>query len=200
MPSLLIVDDHLLFADVLALAIGGSSAHVQKATNGKAALALASKETFDLVLLDMNLPDMHGERVLTALVTEQPKLSVLVVTASKVDLVRMKSLGARGVIHKSSEMETMKHAIDTVLAGKCFFPEPVSSTSADQPECSVSPRQLEILRAMAGGLSNKSIAHALNISEGTVKQQVNRIFRALDVYSRVQCIQKAQQLGLDINT
>ena len=122
------------------------------------------------------------------------------VTASKVDLARMKSLGAQGVIHKSSEMETMKQAIDSVLSGESFFPEPVSSISADDSEYSVSPRQLEILRAMANGLSNKSIAHALNISEGTVKQQVNRIFRTLDVYSRVQCIQKAQQLGLDINT
>lgn len=193
--NILIVDDHLLFAEVLALALESEASSVVKATTGKAAYSIIEETALDLVLLDMNLPDTHGEVILVDIKEKFPHLRVIIVSADNLDNARIKTLGADGYINKTANIETMLSAIKNVIAGQEHF-ESRDIETPEQGGYSISPRQLEIVSAMARGQANKQIAHGLNISEGTVKQQINRIFRVLDVKNRTQCIRKAQQLGL----
>ncbi len=193
--KILIVDDHLLFADVLAIALTDSSKEIEKANSARAAYSALQDHSFDLILLDINLPDIHGEVVLEEIKRSHPELKVIVVSAAKVDTSRIISLGANGFINKNENIDTMLSAIERVVAGEDYYPL-AHLESLEETNYSITPRQMEIVSAMSEGLANKEIAHQLNISEGTVKQQVNRIFRVLDVKNRMQCIRKASQLGL----
>ena len=191
--KILIVDDHSLFADALAMALELHNFNIVKATTCAQALAIASESEFDLVLLDMNLRDSHGEVLLTTFKRNSPDWKVIVVSSVQVDCERIKSLGADGFVNKAESMPMMIKVIDSVLAGKSGFSH-IETLPAKPHE--ITPRQLEIIAAMSDGLANKEIAHILNISEGTVKQHVNSIFKTLDVKNRSQCLIKAAQLNL----
>lgn len=193
--KILIVDDHLLFADVLAIALTETCTQIEKANCAEAAYAALQDTLFDLVLLDLNLPDIHGEVVLGTIKQSQPSLKVIIVSAAKVDINRIRKLGANGFINKNQNIDSMLSAIERVAMGQDYYPA-AQLGSIEEATYSVTPRQMEIVRAMSEGYANKQIAHQLNISEGTVKQQINRIFRVLDVKNRTQCIRKAGELGL----
>ena len=193
--KILIVDDHLLFADVLAIALTETCTQIEKANCAEAAYTALQDTSFDLVLLDLNLPDIHGEVVLSTIKQSQPSLKVIIVSAAKVDINRIRKLGANGFINKSQNIDSMLSAIERVAMGQDYYPAGQLG-SIEEATYSVTPRQMEIVRAMSEGYANKQIAHQLNISEGTVKQQINRIFRVLDVKNRTQCIRKAGELGL----
>lgn len=193
--KILIVDDHLLFADVLAIALTETCTQIEKANCAEAAYTALQDTSFDLVLLDLNLPDIHGEVVLSTIKQSQPSLKVIIVSAAKVDINRIRKLGANGFINKNQNIDSMLSAIERVAMGQDYYPAGQLG-SIEEATYSVTPRQMEIVRAMSEGYANKQIAHQLNISEGTVKQQINRIFRVLDVKNRTQCIRKAGELGL----
>ncbi len=189
----LIVDDHSLFADALSLALEANGLSVCKATTGAQALERIAVEDFDLILLDLNLPDVHGEVLLSSIKQANRDCKVIAVSSVNADIARISSLGANGFISKAENIDTMLRAIRTVLAGGAHFDESAGQTSEDYL---LTPRQLDIVKAMCEGLANKKIAHSLNITEGTVKQQINRIFKVLDVENRTQCVRKAERLGL----
>lgn len=193
--KILIVDDHSLFADALALALESQGLSVTNAASGAQALEIAEKAEFDLVLLDMILPDVHGEVLLKSFKQDKPSWKVIVVSSVNVDRTRIASLGADGFINKAENISTMMEAINSVLVGNSYFDDRVEGIALPV-EYSLSPRQQTVAESMAQGLSNKQIAHNMNISEGTVKQQVNRIFKILDVKNRANCIRKLGQLDL----
>ena len=194
--NILIVDDHLLFADVLALALDKLSSQIDKTNCAEATYTALQNKQYDLVLLDINLPDIHGEVVLQKIKTTHPEMKVIVVSATRVDIDRIMHLGANGFINKSENIDTMISAIEHVGSGKDYYPTTYSNNQINKTNFSVTPRQIEIIQSMSEGLTNKQIAHQLNIGEGTVKQQINRIFRTLDVSNRTQCIIKAGELKL----
>lgn len=191
----LIVDDHSLFADALALALETNGLSVSKAPTGSKALELFEQVEFGLVLLDINLPDIHGEVLLKQIKQIKPNSKVIAVSSVSADSQRMSSLGADGFISKAENIDTMLKAIRLVLAGENYFCD-LADASTKPSDYALTPRQLDIVKSMCEGLPNKKIAHNLNITEGTVKQQINRVFKVLDVSNRTQCIRKAAQLGL----
>jgi len=192
--KILIVDDHSLFADALALVLENQGLAVINAATGARALELAKSESFDLVLLDMVLPDVHGEVLLKSFKQDKPSWKVIVVSSVNVDQTRIANLGADGFINKAESISAMKQAIDSVLSGRRHFDACIETVNSS--DYTLLPRQLAVAENMVQGLSNKQIAHNLNISEGTVKQQINRIFKILDVKNRANCIRKLVQLGL----
>lgn len=197
--KILIIDDHTLFADALAMALEGQGFSVSNASNGAQAFEITANGEFDLILLDMVLPDIHGEVLLKSFKQNKPSLKIIVVSSLNVDVTRISSLGADGFINKAESISSMMQAINAVLGGEPYF-----DGHADAADLSVkyslSPRQLAVAESMMQSLSNKQIAHNLNISEGTVKQQINRIFKTLDVKNRANCIRKLEQLGLVSST
>lgn len=192
--KILIVDDHSLFADALAMALESQGLSVTKAGSGAQALDFAKTAEFDLVLLDMILSDLHGEVLLKSFKKDKPHWKVIVVSSVNVDRTRIASLGADGFINKAESINTMMEAINSVLNGDHYFDGGVETVNSSA--YLLLPRQLAVAENMVQGLSNKQIAHNLNISEGTVKQQINRIFKTLDVKNRANCIRKLTQLGL----
>lgn len=184
----LIVDDHSLFADALALALDAHGILVTNAASGAQAIDIVKNTEFDLVLLDMILPDMHGEVLLKSFKLNKPKWKIIVVSSVNVDQSRIASLGADGFINKAESMSSMMQAINSVLGGERHFEAEVDDVNPAAFELSV--RQLAVVENMALGLSNKQIAHNLDMSEGAVKQHINRIFKVLDVKNRASCVRK----------
>jgi len=184
----LIVDDHSLFADAMALALEAQGILVTNASSGAQAIDIAKSSEFDLVLLDMILPDMHGEVLLKSFKSNKPTWKIIVVSSVNVNQTRIASLGADGFINKAESMGSMMQAINSVLNGDCYFGAEVDDVNP--AEFKLTARQLAVVENMALGLSNKQIAHNLDISEGAIKQHINRIFKILDVKNRASCIRK----------
>jgi len=209
---ILIVDDHTLFRESLTLLLKEHLPEVRliEASTGTDALqAVALYEDFDLILLDLLLPGQGGLELLPQLREAVPTTPVMVLSGTEDQTAAMAALdrGAVGYVHKSAGSQEMRNALDLVLQGEVYAPlamlatqesalSPAPSASAAPIPCGVTPRQLDVLRLLAQGLPNKSIARALDLSEATVKLHVSAILRALGTRNRTEAVLKATQQGL----
>lgn len=193
--KILIVDDHVMFAESLAMALESKGMSVVKVSDGATALEIVKLQQFGLVLLDINLPDVHGEVLLKSLKNDNAKRKVIIVSAVNVNKKRIVKLGADGFIHKANNIEAIFNGIEVVLAGESHF-EGSDNFDKSFDSSLLSSRQAQILQAMSEGLTNKMIGLKFHISEGTVKQHMNTIFKLLGVKNRAECLHKARQVGL----
>lgn len=192
--SLLLVDDHRIFLDGLSLALAPLCADLQIETAESAAAAQAclQQQDFDLILLDLRLPDMPGLELLQRWQQQGCLTPVAILSASDSTLDAQAALnaGALGFIPKSSNSDELRRAVTRVLLGETL---PAPETGEPNP---LTPRQMEILRLLAEGLPNKSIGRQLGVSEDTVKTHLKTLFQALDVHTRTACVSVARQRGL----
>lgn len=212
--TVLIADDHELFRDGLKLVLQNLAPGTRCLTAGdhREALDIAqSTPDLDLVLLDIRMPGLPWEEALRTLHTDLPKVPVIILSAlvdRPLITTAMRS-GARGFIPKSSSSSVMIHAVNLVLSGGHYIPPLVLEDDAQpanvevSPEAaaaaaaaSLTPRQMDVLRLVAKGLSNRDIAHALDLSEGTVKLHVTAILKALSVPNRTSAVIAAARMGL----
>jgi DNA-binding NarL/FixJ family response regulator len=202
--KLLIVDDHALVREGLAAVLRhiGPEAETLTAGDGAEALEIAERVTdLDAVILDLAMPGMDGAAVLEAFARERADLPVIVLSASEKasDVRRVMALGALGYIPKSASHHTLLSAIEMVLAGEIYVPPLMLSeegAALSPAPHKLTPRQLDVLRCMCRGLSNKAIAIDLNMSEKTVKAHVTGILRTLGATNRVQAISIARDTAL----
>lgn len=203
---ILVVDDHPLYRDALGRLLpqifAGASV-VQAADWSGAREHLTSEPPFDLVLLDLDMPDAHGRQALAALRQDFPALKVVVVSASEdaVDVQRCLADGARGFIPKSARTDVLAAALRLVNEGGTYLPPlllaaPSRPTAAANPLPPLTAREREILELVCVGLSNKAIAKALQIAEPTVRAHLSSVFRALQVINRTQAARVAREHGL----
>ena len=165
---------------------------------------LAEKSDWDLVLLDLNMPGAHGFSGLVLLRGQYPQIPVVMVSAQEEAAVmsRSREFGASGFIPKSSSLEQIQQAVQTVLDGDDWWPEqPDEDTAMTEEEkaasaglASLTPQQFRVLTMVCDGLLNKQIAYDLNVSEATVKAHVTAIFRKLNVRTRTQAALLLQQM------
>jgi len=194
----LIADDHPLFRAALrqALSAVASDADIVEAeslTNAKT--ELAASPDFDLVLLDLGLPDSEGFTGLMALRHEYPTVGVAIVSAQE-DVVVMRqaiALGAVAYIPKSESLPAIVEAIRTALNGHTWLPKSAKELITNPAEtklaervASLSPQQYRVLCMVADGKLNKQIASDLEIQETTIKQHVSAILRKLGLINRTQ--------------
>jgi DNA-binding NarL/FixJ family response regulator len=191
MTHILIIDDHPLFLagvkQILKHSLPGVV--ITSCTTFNEALTLSLDTRFDIVLLDLNLPDKHGIEALKSLLHHTPDRPVAILTASeeKQDLEQAIKSGAKGYIPKTTSPDKITPIIQQIIDGHCYFPELNEATSNSLADAyDLTARQIEILKLIAEGYSNKGIAEQLFISEGTVKQHINAIFRELSVKNRTQ--------------
>lgn len=193
----LIVDDHALIREGIVAVMGGlrPDARIDACGRCDEALALAAERHYDLVLLDLQLPDRPGFHALEALRQTHPETPVVVVSAQedRATVLRTLDLGARSFIPKSSDTQRIRQALGAILAGQVFLPDSVFSEAEPRPQSGAMPwqltdRQLEVLQLLVAGLSNKLIARRLDIAESTVKIHVSAILRELKVGSRTQAL------------
>lgn len=198
--KILVVDDHSIFrAGVTALfEHAGRGAVVEQAAGvADALLRLAAVDDFDLVLLDLNLPEGDGVAAIEQFLRVRRGVKIVMLSASEdlKDVRRALAAGAVGYVPKSANAQTLLSAIEIVAAGDVFVPSVILSRGHASGDL-LTARQIDVLKLVARGLPNRTIAAELGLSEKTVKVHVTAIFKALDVVNRTQAAAAGQQAGL----
>ncbi len=211
----LIVDDHPLFGESLRLLLGATlCGEIVCCSRADEALRLAAQAPFDLVLLDWNLgTGVTAEAVLEAMKAELPHTRVVIVSGETGASVVRRAIegGASGYVPKSSTPALLVDALTVIAHGGVYLPRMALDDSEDPPPAAtrvptlqriadafpqLSERRVEVLDLLARGMSNKQIARVLDISDGTVKQHLNAIFREIDVSSRTEALYLMARRGV----
>lgn len=207
----MLVEDHATFREPLAFMFDREPDFEVVAQAGSVAEARAKLEGIDLAVVDLNLPDGDGTDLIGALRAMNPRAMVLVLTANadRAAYARAAEAGAAGVLHKSVRVKEVVDAARRLLSGEWLFStEEVvellrlageSRTRDRQAERSVellTPRELEVLQALADGLSDKEISESLHVGVGTVRNHLVSIFSKLGVNSRLQALVFALRQGI----
>lgn len=166
---------------------------VGEAADGKEALALAKQLTPDIVLMDIEMPQMSGLAVTERLTEDLPNTRVVILTMNDNadSIMRMIQAGARGYVLKESPTEELLKAIETVSAGESYFTAEVARLALNQfvegstggAGSQLTDRERDVLILIAEGLSNKEIATRLDVGVRTVETHRERIMRKLNIHS-----------------
>jgi DNA-binding NarL/FixJ family response regulator len=209
--KLLIVDDHAIVRDGLAavLRLIGPDTEILQAGDAEAGLRLAQEHLdLDAVLLDLEMPGGDGLSAVPEFGKRRPDLPVIILSSSEdpQDVRRALALGALGYVPKSALTQTLVSALQLVLAGDVYVPPLMlaavgaASDTAGVPDPAplgpITDRQLEVLRLLSTGLSNKEIGRALGLSDKTVKAHVTTLFKTLRVVNRTQAASAARRARL----
>jgi len=198
--KLLIVDDHPLFRDGLAALLRQASADttVVQASSAEEALQVVDEQIIDAVFMDLVMPGLCGEPAIREFARRHPALPVIVLSSSESasDVRRVLNAGASGYIPKSATAQTVVSALTLVLSGNIYVPPLLVSAAtraADKAEhgeprslSQLTDRQVDVLKYLRDGLSNKEISANLGIAEKTVKVHIAAIFKTLNVVNRTQ--------------
>jgi NarL family two-component system response regulator LiaR len=210
--TILVVDDHPLMRDAI-------KSHLEKypdfqvvgeAADGEEAVRIAQELAPDVVIMDICLPGIDGVEATRQIKAANPKICILALSMfSNIDQVlKILDAGASGYLTKSIFGEDIPKAVHTVVSGDSILPENILHSvlkkaikhplkrSPGLGDNMLTPRELEILRMAAAGMSNKNIAHAMNLSSRTVKSYCAEIFSKLNVNSRTGAVITAMRAGL----
>ncbi len=203
-----LIDDHAVLRQGLRLIIESTEDMevVGEAGTGKEALRALQRLPLppDIILLDIHLPDTHGVSLAHKLRALVPKANIVILTVSdnSRDLFAAVQAGVRGYILKNASAEEVVDAIRRVQRGEAVLPPALTSRLLDElarpgyTPSELTDREVEILRYIARGLSNKEIASVLGLSENTVKTHVRKILAKLNARSRAEAAAYAVQAGL----
>jgi len=208
--KILLVDDHALFREGMHYVLGklDAGADILDASNFQDAMTIASEnKDLDLALLDLNMPGSEGAASVKLFHMRHPAIPVVVVsgTVRRDDIEKAMKNGAMGFICKQSTGEAMVHALQVVLDGGIYSPPQLLDQTQKMSEekgswrsneFGLTARQMEVLQLLADGMSNKDIAQAINLAEGTVKIHVAAIFSCLSVNRRIDAVNAGVRLGL----
>ena len=197
----LLADDHPLALAAMraVLEATGEFEVVAEARSGSQVLPRAREAAPDIVLLDLNLPELHGLQCLERLGDQFPELPVVVCSgdANEEDVEAVRLRGARAFVGKAGDPEELPVAMRTAAGGEEFqvygAPEPHRRPDED---LGLSERESALLRTLARGLSNQEIGHELWITEQTVKFHLTNVYRKLGVQNRTQATRVAYEHGL----
>jgi DNA-binding NarL/FixJ family response regulator len=206
-----VVDDQRLFTKGLSGLVDmlpGVEA-VGVAYNGEEAIALCRKEEPDVVLMDISMPKMDGISATREIKELLPQTAVLILTGHEEDEHVFEGIkaGAQGYLLKDAELEDLSRAIRTVHAGDTIIAPELAqkmlSTFEDSGRSGrselmppLTDRELEVIRALARGMSDRQIAGALSISEKTVRNHTSNIYRKLHIFDRTQAVIYAVREGV----
>lgn len=210
--KILIADDHPLFRDAIKSALAGANIidlQMQEVGDFDEAMKqLDSDSDVDLLLLDLTMPGTSGLSALVAVRATHPALPVVIVsgTDDPSTVRRSIDLGASGFISKQAGTESIRRAVEDVLAGEISTPANIDLGSEHDPEVedliqrirTLTPQQARVLGMLAEGLLNKQIAYELSVSEATIKAHVSAVLQKLNVDSRTQAVIRLSKIGADM--
>ena len=218
--KVLVADDHELFLKGLELVLTNQykDFELSTASNYNEVFEIISKEAdFSLIITDLAMPGAYWHDALQKIHTTLPETPILIISAvfEKEIVKKTMDIGAVGYVSKASANQEIFQAIDIILSGGVYIPsellnkendpnldllkdvEKSASINSEKPNIkSLSPRQFDVLRLIAKGMSNKQIAYELGITEGTVKLYITALFRLLKVYNRTSALIKAKEWGI----
>ena len=205
----LVADDHSLFRDgIISLLEAAGFEVVGQVGDGQAAVEAALRLRPDLVLLDITMPQLSGLEALRLIKRELPETQVVMLTVSDddADLFEALESGALGYLLKNLSADQFFEMLDGLQRGEAAMTRQTTTRLmkglADlprqraEPAQSLTQREIELLRLVAEGMSNKAIAQTLSISENTVKYHVKNILRKLGVQNRTEAVTQAIRAGL----
>lgn len=197
--KVMIADDHSMIREGLKqlLELEGDYQVIEEACDGVECLEKLANTTPDILLLDINMPNMNGLEVLQKMKEKRMKVKVLVLTVhNEVEyLLKAVDIGINGYLLKDSESAELKKAILTVVNGEDYIqPSLIPLLNAKMIDRnkdnvkieSLTRREMDVLKLLAVGMYNKEVAEKLNISERTVKNHVSNIFKKIGVTDRTQ--------------
>lgn len=199
MVNIMIADDHSMIREGLKqlLELDGDICVIEEASDGKDCLKKLEKCHPDVLLLDINMPEMNGLQVLEILNENNSDVKVLVLTVhNEVEyLLKAVEIGIEGYMLKDSDSSELKKAIFAIAQGDDFIqPSLIPMLNSKMLERdsdkeklkALTKREYDVLKLLAVGMYNKEIANRLDISERTVKNHVSNIFKKIDVTDRTQ--------------
>ena len=205
----MICDDHSVVREGLRtyLQLEDHIDLVGEASNGREAVTLASKLQPDVILMDLQMPEMDGIAATQAIKERTPSARVIVLTSFTDDQHVLPAIkaGATGYILKDASAEELLQAIEAASRGEARLHPMVAKRLMEQvtappperkPGADLTPRELEVLRLLAKGMSNKEIAHDLVTSERTIKGHVSNILSKLNLADRTQAALYAVREGI----
>ena len=197
---MVVEDHHVVREGLVALmnAVPGMEV-VAETADGRQALELFRKHLPDVTLMDLRLPGMSGVAAITRIRSQFPQARIIVLTTydGDEDIHRALDAGARGYLLKGMSGEELMDAIRTVHSGRSRIPAQVAERLAERMvRPALTDRELDVLREIVSGKSNKEIGQELNISEATVKTHINSILGKLGVSDRTQAVTAAIQRGI----
>ena len=195
------VDDHPLLREGIAALVNSQPdmTVAGEAATGAEALQLFKQLQPDVTLLDLRLPDTSGIDILIAIRTEFPDARIIMLTTFEgdVEIHRALQAGARGYLLKNMPPSELLDVIRQVHAGKKRIPPAIASQLAEHmSDETLTEREIEVLREVAGGNKNKDIANKLFISEETVKVHVKHIMEKLGAADRTQAVTIGVRRGI----
>ena len=197
---ILIADDHSVVREGLVSLIKRKSdmVVVAEASNGREAVDLWKKHRPDITLLDLRMPELDGVGAIKEIRELDETAHVIVLTTfdGDEDIYRAIKAGAKAYLLKDTARDALVDCIRRVHAGETYLPPTLAAKLAERVSGeALSVREIEVLRRIAAGKSNKEIGAELFISEGTVKSHVKSIFAKLDVVSRTEAVATATRRG-----
>jgi len=199
MIRILIAEDQKLVRQGLKMMIESDPAMkvLGEAGNGQEAVELAEKHVYDVVILDIRMPEMDGLEAARRILARRPEQKVLILTTFNDDSYALEALkiGASGYMLKDADAEALIRSIRSTLSGGLSIEEHVAAkvmprllrgSESPQPHPSLTPRELDIIRRVGEGRSNKEIADELALSVGTVKNHISLILDKLELRDRSQ--------------
>lgn len=206
MIRVFIADDQALVRQGIRALLGTDSEFVVagEASGGSDTIASVTRSAVDVLLLDVRMPDRNGIEVIRDLGQKGELPPTLILTtfdddAAVIDGIRS---GARGFLLKDASFEQLASAIRALASGATAFqPATAERLFSAAPATEIAPhaltdRETEVVRLMAGGFSNKEIAHALGTAEGTIKNHVSNILAKLGARDRTRAVLRALERGL----
>jgi DNA-binding NarL/FixJ family response regulator len=198
--TILTADDHPLIRDGLAAVLRAESGLqvVAEAANGEEAIEAYARLRPDIVLMDLRMPVMDGLTATRAILADDPNARIIVLTTydGDEDIHRALAAGARGYLLKDMMRTELLNVIRAVARGQRGIPAPVAARLAEHtPRIGLTPRELEVLRLVADGLSNAQVAERIGRTEGTVKVHLKNILQKLEVKDRTEAVTTALRRG-----
>jgi DNA-binding NarL/FixJ family response regulator len=205
----LLADDHPVYRDGLAGLLGATTdlTVVGQASTGRRAVTMAESLTPDVVVLDLNMPELNGVDAARQIVATAPHTAVLILTMYDDDALVFQAMqaGARGYVLKSADPDTILAAVRSVARGEAIFGAALAQRLSHWfgtmdgnrgPFAALTPRENQALELIARGWGNPAIAERMGVSAKTVRNLVSNIFTKLQVADRAQAIAKARDAGL----
>ena len=199
--KILVVDDHFVVRMGVSTLVNAQDdmTVIGEAANGKQGVELFRISRPDVTLMDLRMPEMNGVAAIVAIRNEYPDARIIVLSTydGDEDIYRAFQAGARAYLLKDMHHEELVNAIRAVHQGQRFIPPAIANRLAERmPRSELTARELEVLKLIVKGMSNKEIAAALLITEGTVKIHVNNMLSKLGVSDRTKAATTALQRGI----
>jgi two-component system NarL family response regulator len=196
---ILLADDHPPLRAGLAAILNSQPDLKVVAEAGCGREVMESAQAADVYILDLRMPDGDGIQTIKDLIARDPSTRVLVLTTydNEEDIFRALEAGARGYLLKDTTSEELVAAVRQIHDGERYLPQAIASRLADRLiRPSLTPRELDVLRLVSRGRTNKEMASAMFISEETVKTHMKSLFQKLGVHDRAEAVSVSLQRGI----